>query len=315
MTHTECVVASTKHLASAVGNPGVHVVSSPATILFIEMACHRAIDPYLEPGEATVGVKFELAHRGAARPGQPMDVTVELVQRDERNHLKFRAQAVQNGKIIMDGEHQRAIVELDRLLRRSDSWQAPTWTLWFDFQSAWHCLVVARAQELAANCGAQLRYSPVILEGAPADHGPQRAAWMRQDLQDHIEQSGLPIDPDPPKLSNTSVPLLACLQAQKEGAAAAFVTAMGQARWLEKRDIGDPSTIASIAEQCELDSAKFTQSHLQELTVALQDNTATALSAGVFEAPTMQFGSRLYCDYPRLDMLFHHTLAAESGTA
>ncbi|MCL4763395.1 MAG: flagellar basal body-associated FliL family protein, partial [Burkholderiales bacterium] len=47
-------------LASALGNTGVHVVSSPATIGFLEMACHNALRPFFDVGEGSVGVGFEL---------------------------------------------------------------------------------------------------------------------------------------------------------------------------------------------------------------------------------------------------------------
>ncbi len=312
MTHIERVVAGTEHLASAVGNRGVHVVSSPATILFIEMACHRAIDDYLEAGEATVGVKFDLAHRGAALPGQAMDVKVELAHRDERNRLRFRAEVVQDGKTIMDGEHQRAVVELARLLRRQTS-QPPRWTLWFDFQSPWICLVLARAQELAANCGADIQYCPIQLAIDPTDHSPARAAWIRQDLQDHAEQSGIPINLDSPLPTDSSAPLAACVQAQRAGMAEPFVSAMARARWVDNRDIGDQGTIASIAGQCGLDAETFAGTRLDALADTLRLNTDNALKAGVFDTPTLQFADRLYCGYHRLELLVSHTLASETG--
>ena len=53
-------------LASALGNTGVDVVSSPATIGYLEMACHHVSDPFFDEGEASVGVGFDMQHVGAA---------------------------------------------------------------------------------------------------------------------------------------------------------------------------------------------------------------------------------------------------------
>ena len=61
------VMPQPSDLASAVGNVGVHVVSSPATICYLEMASLHAIRDLLESGEGTVGVDFQLRHVGASR--------------------------------------------------------------------------------------------------------------------------------------------------------------------------------------------------------------------------------------------------------
>jgi predicted thioesterase len=110
------VTAGAGELASALGNSGVDVVSSPAIIGYLEMACHHVIDPHFDEGEASVGVGFSLRHLAAAYPGRPMDLHAELVARDG-NRFTFRVQAQQDGRIIMSGEHERALVHLHRFLK------------------------------------------------------------------------------------------------------------------------------------------------------------------------------------------------------
>ncbi|NNJ77261.1 MAG: aromatic amino acid lyase [Anderseniella sp.] len=102
-------------LASALGNTGVDVVSSPATIGYLEMACHHASDQFFDDGEASVGVGFDMQHVGAATPDLPVDVAAELIAVDGRR-LTFAVEATQAGKQIMTGTHQRAVVDLARLM-------------------------------------------------------------------------------------------------------------------------------------------------------------------------------------------------------
>ncbi|MEM7633555.1 MAG: hypothetical protein AAF299_03275, partial [Pseudomonadota bacterium] len=102
-------------LASALGNTGVDVVSSPATIGYLEMACCYAMDQLFDEGEASVGVGFDMQHVGAANPDLPVDVAAELISVDGRR-LTFSVEATQAGKQIMTGEHQRAVVNLARLI-------------------------------------------------------------------------------------------------------------------------------------------------------------------------------------------------------
>jgi predicted thioesterase len=114
--HQGQVTAKPGELASALGNAGVDVVSSPAIIGYLEMACHHVMDPHFDDGEASVGVGFSLRHVAAAFPERPMDVKAELIARDGKR-FTFRVEAKQDGRTVMTGEHERALVELDRFLK------------------------------------------------------------------------------------------------------------------------------------------------------------------------------------------------------
>ncbi len=105
------------HLASAMGNEGIHVVSSPSTILFIENAAHQLLDALFEEGEGSVGTGFELQHRRAAKPDRSVLVQVELVEING-NKLRFKAEVTQGDHIIMDGFHERAVIDIQRLLSK-----------------------------------------------------------------------------------------------------------------------------------------------------------------------------------------------------
>ncbi|MGI9512440.1 MAG: thioesterase, FlK family, partial [Anderseniella sp.] len=121
------VLVKPSDLASALGNTGVDVVSSPSTIGYLEMACHYASDRFFDEGEASVGVGFDMQHVGAATPDLPVDVAAELIAVDGRR-LTFSVEATQAGKQIMTGTHQRAVVNLARLLAGtlvSDAADAP----------------------------------------------------------------------------------------------------------------------------------------------------------------------------------------------
>jgi predicted thioesterase len=111
------VWAKAEDLASAIGNKGVDVVSSPATIGYLEMACVHAVEHLFDDGEASVGVGFNMRHVGAATMELPIVTQVELTGVDG-NMLTFKVEATQSGRSIMTGEHTRAVVELARLLAK-----------------------------------------------------------------------------------------------------------------------------------------------------------------------------------------------------
>lgn len=114
--HTQSFTASEADLASAIGNAGVDVVSSPATIGYLEMACHNLIKPGFEDDEASVGVGFSFKHLAPAFLGEPVEAFAELIKTDGRK-FTFRTEARQSGRLIMTGEHERAVINLGRFLK------------------------------------------------------------------------------------------------------------------------------------------------------------------------------------------------------
>ncbi|MGI9464186.1 MAG: thioesterase family protein [Aestuariivirgaceae bacterium] len=112
------VWAKPADLASAIGNTGVDVVSSPATIGYLEMACHHVIDPHFEGDEASVGVGFNFRHLAAAHLGAPIEVTAELIEQTDRL-FTFKVKAAQDGKTIMTGQHERSVINLDRFMKKT----------------------------------------------------------------------------------------------------------------------------------------------------------------------------------------------------
>jgi fluoroacetyl-CoA thioesterase len=104
-----------RHTASVVGN--AEVVSTPALIGFLEMTSHRAILPFVEEGEVSVGTRVEVDHLAAAFLGRPI-VTEAKVAAVEGRRITFEVEARQGDKLIMKGRHGRAIVSRDRLAGR-----------------------------------------------------------------------------------------------------------------------------------------------------------------------------------------------------
>ncbi len=114
-SRTDEIMPRPEELASALGNRGVDVVSSPSTIGHLEMTCHRMLEDAFEPGESSVGVGFNLQHLAGALPGKPIELTGRLKSQDGRKFV-FEVFARQEGRDIMAGEHVRAVVKLDRFL-------------------------------------------------------------------------------------------------------------------------------------------------------------------------------------------------------
>ena len=101
--------------AAAVGNAGVEAVATVAMILWIEASCGELMAPYLESGEAGVGVRVAVDHTGPAFAGRPVEVHAR-VSGAEGRRVAFAVRLEQDGREVMTGEHVRAVVDLARFL-------------------------------------------------------------------------------------------------------------------------------------------------------------------------------------------------------
>jgi predicted thioesterase len=114
------IVPGASHTAAAVGNVGVEVVGTPFLVGYFEIAAHRAILPFCEPGEVTVGTRIEVDHLAAALPGRTVTAEAKVVAVEGRR-IRFEVEVRQGDRVLMKGHHGRAIVRLDRLLARAAS--------------------------------------------------------------------------------------------------------------------------------------------------------------------------------------------------
>jgi fluoroacetyl-CoA thioesterase len=95
------------------GSEGPRVLSTPQMILFMERTCRNLILPMLDPGHDTVGTHVNVWHRAAAPMGSAVTFFGELLSVNNRR-VEFRVEARLGEKIVGEGTHQRAVIEIAR---------------------------------------------------------------------------------------------------------------------------------------------------------------------------------------------------------
>jgi fluoroacetyl-CoA thioesterase len=106
-----------ENTAAAVGAGGVEVFGTPMLVALMENASWRTVADALDEGYVTVGTHVNISHLAATPLGQQVRATAELVQIDGRR-LVFRVEAYDERQKIGEGQHERAIVQLERFLSR-----------------------------------------------------------------------------------------------------------------------------------------------------------------------------------------------------
>ncbi|MCX7024338.1 MAG: thioesterase family protein [Spirochaetes bacterium] len=108
------------HTAKHLGSGTVAVYATPMMALAMEEAAVDAVDRFLEPGMATVGVSLDVRHLAATPLGMKVKATAELTGIDGRM-LTFRVEASDEKERIGEGVHTRAIIDVARFAARLEA--------------------------------------------------------------------------------------------------------------------------------------------------------------------------------------------------
>jgi fluoroacetyl-CoA thioesterase len=100
------------------------VLASARMISFIESVCAELMLEHLAPGEMSVGVGFDLTHEAPTPIGMRIFASVEVVEVNKRTAV-FQAIARDEVEIIGRGRHTRAVIDVERFMRRVKGKQAP----------------------------------------------------------------------------------------------------------------------------------------------------------------------------------------------
>jgi fluoroacetyl-CoA thioesterase len=99
------------------GEEGPRVLSTPQMILGMERTCRNLVLPMLDAGHDTVGTHVNVSHLAAAPMGATVVFSAELLAVN-KNRVEFRVAARTGDRIVGEGTHQRAVVEVRRFAEK-----------------------------------------------------------------------------------------------------------------------------------------------------------------------------------------------------
>lgn len=190
-----------------------------------------------------------------------------------------------------------------------------TLTFWYDVHSPWCYFAAHRAGDLARKHGHELLWRPLHLPRLQVTIGgrlPMEAnaafvAWYKQDMADWAELLKLPFEPHAKYPLRNSRALRVCVYAAECGRAEEFVKLVLRKYWAEQGDISDPDALASWGEASGLDPQGVRDAAVSEtFKRRIDENTAEAVTRGIFGVPTIDSGAKLYWGNDRLELLDIH---------
>lgn len=111
------IVVTDELTARQAGSGELDVFATPHMIALMERAAWTSIQPFLEPGEGSVGIHISVSHDAATPVG--MRVWAEsVVTVVEKRKIFFSVTAYDESGVIGTGTHQRFIVDNKKFFRR-----------------------------------------------------------------------------------------------------------------------------------------------------------------------------------------------------
>jgi len=187
---------------------------------------------------------------------------------------------------------------------------------YFAPNSPWTYLGHLRFWDIARQRGARIEVLPVDLGGKvfPISGGlplgkraPQRQAYRLVELKRFSEHLHAPLNLQPkyfPVAADDAARLIIAVDLHDGTDAAMHVTdAVLRAVWVEERNIADEAVLAALLKERELPARRLEDAHSQAVSVRYEANTARAIEAGVFGAPSYVVDGEIFWGQDRLDFL------------
>lgn len=182
----------------------------------------------------------------------------------------------------------------------------------FDFMSPYSYLAVTRIESMVAPLGVSVVWRPCFLPGlmkATENRGPgeipAKALYVLKDVNDWAEHLGLPPITLPERFPFLATQANRCaLVAIDEGKGSAFVRAMFDAIWRDRRDPNDAAVLAEVLQAVGLDATTVLElAASPPLKDRLRASTDEAVSRGAFGVPTFFIGDEMFVGNDRLDFV------------
>ena len=180
-------------------------------------------------------------------------------------------------------------------------------------QSPWTYLGHQRIMQLADQAGADVRVIPMDLGkvfpvsgGLPlGQRAPQRQAYRFVELTRFSQHLQMPLQLKPkffPVAGDDAARLIIAVEMHHGSTHAATLTgAVLTAVWAQERNIADPTTLAELLAENQLDAACLELSRNEAVQQRYEANTQEAIDAGVFGSPTYVIDGEMFWGQDRLD--------------
>ena len=127
LKHTQSVTVTEEMTPPHLRGDAIRVLATPDMVRLVEQTAIQCVQPYLDPGQSSVGTTVSIKHLAGTPEGMKVTVNVELTEIDRRR-LGFKFEVHDEIEKVGEGTHERFIIDresrLPRLQQKVDAWKA-----------------------------------------------------------------------------------------------------------------------------------------------------------------------------------------------
>jgi predicted thioesterase len=127
LKHTHTVEVTEDMTPAHLRGDAIRVLATPEMVRLVEQTAIQCVQPYLKPGQSSVGTTVSIKHLAGTPEGMKVTVNVELREIDRRR-LGFTFEVHDEIEKVGEGTHERFIIDresrLPRLQQKVDAWKA-----------------------------------------------------------------------------------------------------------------------------------------------------------------------------------------------
>jgi 2-hydroxychromene-2-carboxylate isomerase len=182
---------------------------------------------------------------------------------------------------------------------------------YFDYGSPTSYLAYVQMPGLGKRTGATVNYKPFLLGGVyqvTANRSPleipAKAKWMVADMKFFAERYQVPFQYNEHFPINTLTLMRGAMYAQREGFLLPYSNAVFKAFWADGKNLGDASVVSELLNHADLPAERILAATQEpEIKAALKSATEQAAMRGLFGAPTLFVGERMFFGQDRIQFI------------
>jgi 2-hydroxychromene-2-carboxylate isomerase len=182
---------------------------------------------------------------------------------------------------------------------------------YFDYGSPTSYLAYVQMPDLGKRTGATVNYKPFLLGGvyqATANRSPleipAKAKWMVVDMKFFAERYQVPFQYNKHFPINTLTLMRGAIYAQSEGFLLPYSNAVFKALWADDKNLADASVVNEVLNHANLPAERILAATQEpEVKAALKSATEQAAMRGLFGAPTLFVGERMFFGQDRIQFI------------
>ena len=127
LKHSHTVTVTEDMTPAHLRGDAIRVLATPDMVRLVEQTAIQSVQPYLKPGQSSVGTTVSIKHLAGTPEGMQVTISVELTEIDRRR-LGFKFEVHDEIEKVGEGTHERFIIDresrLPRLQQKVDAWKA-----------------------------------------------------------------------------------------------------------------------------------------------------------------------------------------------